>query len=114
VRLHGKNLRALPVPGAQGGPGARIPDGVPDPLRLPQPRQWPVGEAWLDPFVDHGLAGRSEARALARQGLEAVGAEPRLKILREPRPGCPVALRGQSAAVAIAPPPGAEAEGAAL
>jgi len=46
-----------------------------DPLACLNP-QMTVGEAVTDPLLIHGLAGRSEARRLARQQLAAVGLDP--------------------------------------
>jgi peptide/nickel transport system ATP-binding protein len=46
-----------------------------DPLACLNP-QMTVGEAVADPLLIHGLAGRSEARRLARQQLAAVGLDP--------------------------------------
>jgi len=74
VRLHGLDLRALK--GRELRRARRqIQMVFQDPLACLNPAMG-VGEAVADPLLIHGLARRSEARALARQGLEAVGLSP--------------------------------------
>jgi peptide/nickel transport system ATP-binding protein len=74
VRLEGVDLQQL-----QGGALRRARRAIQmvfqDPLACLNP-QMRVGEAIADPLLIHGLAGRAEARARARQLLEAVGLTP--------------------------------------
>ena len=74
VRLEGVDLQQL-----RGGALRRARRAIQmvfqDPLACLNP-QMRVGEAIADPLLIHGLAGRAEARARARQLLEAVGLTP--------------------------------------
>jgi len=74
VRLEGVDLQQL-----RGGALRRARRAIQmvfqDPLACLNP-QMRVGEAIADPLLIHGLAGRGEARARARQLLEAVGLTP--------------------------------------
>jgi peptide/nickel transport system ATP-binding protein len=74
VRLQGQELRRLGGRELQRA-RRRIQMVFQDPLACLNP-QMPVGEAVGDPLRIHGLAGRAQARARAREQLAAVGLEP--------------------------------------
>jgi peptide/nickel transport system ATP-binding protein len=74
VRLEGQELRRLGGRELQRA-RRRIQMVFQDPLACLNP-QMPVGEAVGDPLRIHGLAGRAQARARAREQLAAVGLEP--------------------------------------